>query len=238
MRIIRGVMAGLFLSLAIQLAAFADDTKLDSLTTTDGKTYTNITIKRSDPSGIDIVYSAGAVHLLFANLPKEIQDKYGYDPAKAQAFLAQKAVESQNANAELQNQLIDQENQQLLMKSAFRIYGKVDQFTPDGSLCHCSVVNYVTVTRTAYVSDNDPIALAKQRIQVEVKETVPQVSSFQEMVWVTGLPNSLVDGDTWNDLAWPIGNYSYTTVMGGTAKVRAFTTDPVTALKFIQSQGE
>lgn len=63
---------------------FADDFKLS-----DGKEYKGVTVSRVDPDGIAVVTDSGIEKIYFVNLPAEIQKKYGYDPAKAAAAIAE-----------------------------------------------------------------------------------------------------------------------------------------------------
>ena len=59
-------------------------------TTLDGEHYTGATIKRVDPDGLLVTYPDGVVKIKFKNLPKEVGEKYGYDPTKEATFLAEK----------------------------------------------------------------------------------------------------------------------------------------------------
>ena len=74
------------------LAAAAD------LTTTDGKTYKEVSVTKVEPDGLSISHETGTVKLPFIKLPVEVQRQYGYDPAKAEAY----AKEQKQQWAELQ----------------------------------------------------------------------------------------------------------------------------------------
>ncbi len=65
---------------ACGLTALAED-----LTTLDNKTYRDVRVVRADVDGLMIVYAGGGGKVAFTNLPPEIQQKHGYDPAKAAA---------------------------------------------------------------------------------------------------------------------------------------------------------
>jgi hypothetical protein len=52
----------------------------------DGSEYKNVRISRVEPDGIMVITNSGIVKLFFTELPKEIQEKYHYDPKKAEAF--------------------------------------------------------------------------------------------------------------------------------------------------------
>jgi len=77
------------LSLAILfslcLAASAED-----LTTLDDNTYHDVRVSRVEADGIIALYSGGGGKIFFTNLPPDLQEKYGYDPAKAAAWAAKR----------------------------------------------------------------------------------------------------------------------------------------------------
>jgi len=63
----------------------------DSITTRNGKIYTNAVIQRADPDGVVIEYipqpgSVGIAKLKFANLPDELRKQYNYNPTDAAIF--------------------------------------------------------------------------------------------------------------------------------------------------------
>jgi hypothetical protein len=67
-------------------AGVADDFK-----TLNGKEYKNATVSRQEPDGI-IIKNAKAgllLKLYFTELPKEIQERFGYDQSKAAAYQTQ-----------------------------------------------------------------------------------------------------------------------------------------------------
>ena len=76
---------------AVALCATLDAAETNSITTRDGKTYTNAVIQRADPNGIVIEYvpqpgSVGIAKLKFANLSDELQKRYNYNAANALIF--------------------------------------------------------------------------------------------------------------------------------------------------------
>jgi hypothetical protein len=64
--------------------ALADDFK-----TIDGKEYKNVTVKRVEPDGIVVSSKSGISKVYFAELPKEVQQRFGYNPEKATAYTAE-----------------------------------------------------------------------------------------------------------------------------------------------------
>jgi hypothetical protein len=65
----------------------------ETLQTVSGHAYTNATVVRMDPLGVNIIHSKGSARVLFSDLPRVTADRLGYDPAKAAEF--QKQIESQ-----------------------------------------------------------------------------------------------------------------------------------------------
>src|SRR5438874_13822902 len=61
-------------------ALFAEDFK-----TIDGKEYKNVTVSRIEPDGIMLTSSSGISKVYFTELPKEVQERFHHDPAKAAA---------------------------------------------------------------------------------------------------------------------------------------------------------
>ncbi len=62
-------------------AALADDFILN-----DGTQYNGVKVTRAEPDGLVITTAHGVIKLFFTDLPKEVQEKYHYDPKKAEAF--------------------------------------------------------------------------------------------------------------------------------------------------------
>jgi hypothetical protein len=79
-----------FLSLSFISVALADDFK-----TLAGKEYKDVTVSRVEPDGIVLTGKAGISKVYFTELPKDVQERFGYDPQKATDYSAQ-----QNAGLE------------------------------------------------------------------------------------------------------------------------------------------
>jgi hypothetical protein len=60
----------------------------DEFKTTNGKEYKNVTVSRQEPDGIFVTNAKAGVmvKLYFAELPKEVQERFGYKPEKAVAY--------------------------------------------------------------------------------------------------------------------------------------------------------
>src|SRR5438034_9711357 len=89
------VLISVFLLPAI---VFADDFK-----TINGKEYKNAKVSRVEPDGIVLVTKSGISKVYFAELPKEVQERFHYDPANAAQFTAttQAAVAAQDKHEQV-----------------------------------------------------------------------------------------------------------------------------------------
>jgi hypothetical protein len=70
-----------FLILCFASVALADDFK-----TIDGKDYKKVTVSRVEPDGIVLITNSGISKIYFTELPKEVQERFHYDAAKAVAY--------------------------------------------------------------------------------------------------------------------------------------------------------
>ena len=66
------------LILSFASAAFSDDFK-----TVNGKEYRDASVTRVEPDGIVIKTKSGITKVYFAELPKEVQERFHYDQQKA-----------------------------------------------------------------------------------------------------------------------------------------------------------
>ena len=103
-----------FLILSFTSAAFAEDFK-----TGDGKEYKDATITRVEPDGIVVKSNSGVAKIYFAELPKDIQEHFHYDPAKAASYSAEQAAnyaayQKQQAETRRQQQDADAKNNAVL----------------------------------------------------------------------------------------------------------------------------
>ena len=97
-----------FLILCFASVALADDFKA-----IDGKEYKNVTVSRVEPDCIVLMSSSGISRVYFTELPKEVQERFHYDAAKAAAHSAEQAA-SQHAfltqQEELRRKLAEEKN--------------------------------------------------------------------------------------------------------------------------------
>src|SRR5262249_33985279 len=76
-----------FLMLCFTSAGIGEDFK-----TTNGKEYKDATIHRVEPDGILLKTKSGIMKVYFAELPKDIQERFHYDSEKATSYSSQQAA--------------------------------------------------------------------------------------------------------------------------------------------------
>jgi chromosome segregation ATPase len=76
-----------FLILSFTSAVFSEDFK-----TLNGKEYKDASITRVDPDGIVVKTKSGIAKVYFAELPKDVQERFHYDQQKASAYSAEQAA--------------------------------------------------------------------------------------------------------------------------------------------------
>lgn len=92
------------------LVAFPHLAAADDITNLFGTVYKNAKITRSEPDGITVMHSGGIAKIFFQELAPEIQQRFGYDPARANQYRAsvQQArsqyVQSSAASLAVQNE--------------------------------------------------------------------------------------------------------------------------------------
>jgi hypothetical protein len=91
------------ISLAILAALAASLALAEDVKTIDGKEYKNAKVNRVEPDGIVITHSAGVAKIPFTELPKDVQERFGYDSAEIEGERAaaraaeEKRIEEQKA---------------------------------------------------------------------------------------------------------------------------------------------
>jgi hypothetical protein len=100
------------------ILCFASVTLADDFRTIDGKEYKNVTVRRVEPDGIVLITSAGISKVYFTELPKDVQERFHYDPEKAaSAHAPQQAAAGQSTVQALGDRLqqLQGEEDQLLV---------------------------------------------------------------------------------------------------------------------------
>jgi hypothetical protein len=104
------------LILCVGSVAFADDFK-----TIEGREYKNATVKRVEPDGIVLSSSSGIAKVYFTELPKEVQERFHYDPEKAAVYSTEQnanleALRKQQEEAQRQKAEVTQKNSEQFAK--------------------------------------------------------------------------------------------------------------------------
>ena len=76
-----------FLIVCLAAVALADDFKTNA-----GKEYKNVTVSRVEPDGIVVTGKSGISKIYFTELPKDVQERFGYDSQKASDYSAQQSA--------------------------------------------------------------------------------------------------------------------------------------------------
>src|SRR2546427_7968616 len=79
-------------TLAVSILCLASVALADDFNTIDGKEYKNVKVSRVEPDGIVLITSSGVSKVYFTELPKEVQERFHYDSAKAAVYSAQQAA--------------------------------------------------------------------------------------------------------------------------------------------------
>ena len=99
-----------FLIVCFTSAAFAEDFK-----TVNGKEYKDAAVTRVDPDGIVVKTKSGITKVYFVELPKDVQERFHYDSAKATSYSAEQAAnytayQKQQDETQRQQQAADAKN--------------------------------------------------------------------------------------------------------------------------------
>jgi hypothetical protein len=76
-------------TLVILIVCFVSIALADDFKTIDGKEYKNVTVKRVEPDGIVLVSKLGISKVYFTELPKDVQQRFGYDAVNRDAYAAE-----------------------------------------------------------------------------------------------------------------------------------------------------
>lgn len=76
-------------ALTILVALLASIAVADDFKTINGKEYKNATVSRVEPDGIVLKTKGGISKVYFTELPKEVQERFNYNPEKAAVYSAE-----------------------------------------------------------------------------------------------------------------------------------------------------
>ena len=100
--------------LTFSIVCFASVVVADDFKTVNGKEYKDATITRVEPDGVVIKQKSGISKVYFTELPKDVQERFHYDPEKAAAAYAAQLAAVRQANERTQqgDELIKQRRQE------------------------------------------------------------------------------------------------------------------------------
>jgi hypothetical protein len=104
-----GRMKSRHITVAILAALSVSLVLADDFKTANGNEYKNVTVTKQEPDGITVMNKKTGmfVKLYFTELPKEVQQRFNYDPKKAAAYLRQKAKATRKNNEQLAKERAD-----------------------------------------------------------------------------------------------------------------------------------
>jgi hypothetical protein len=78
--------------LTLLIVCFVQVALADDFKTLTGKEYKDVTVSRVEPDGIVLTGKAGISKVYFTELPRDVQERFGYDPQKAGNYSAQQSA--------------------------------------------------------------------------------------------------------------------------------------------------
>ena len=101
------VIAALLLTGSLACAKAPEELiRLDSLTTTRGKTYRKATVRDITPSGIKIVHQGGTATLHYEELPADLRERVGgFDPEEARQYDEEQAKKLKEQQEQIERDL-------------------------------------------------------------------------------------------------------------------------------------
>ena len=100
----------------ILLLSFAAAALSEDFKTVNGKEYKDATVTRVEPDGIVVKTNSGVTKVYFTELPKDVQERFHYDSAKAASYSAEQAT-NYTAYQKQQEQAAQREQEELAAKN-------------------------------------------------------------------------------------------------------------------------
>ena len=104
------------ISLAIIAALSASIALADDFKTINGKEYKNVTVSRVEPDGLIVKTKSGISKVYFSELPKEVQERFNYNPGKADAYSAEQNAALQQAQKQQQEEQARKQQQEAIVR--------------------------------------------------------------------------------------------------------------------------
>jgi len=119
-------------SVALVLALECSRAIADDFKTVNGKEYKNATVSRVEPDGILLRTKSGITKVYFVELPKEVQERFHYDSAKAAQFSAAEQAATSRSNTVAEAEAKRGEAETKRRKSAQELHLEVTEVLPNG----------------------------------------------------------------------------------------------------------
>ena len=145
--------------------------RAEDWTTTDGKTYKDVTVVKIEDDAVTILDSDGGALVPLDKLPPNLQQKFHYDPAKAKLAAAQRelndkaSAQAESAERQIANEKQNQQDaqdaaaaqdkaaDQAARKTAIPLVFEVSQVLPDGVLADKMKADFDTPVADSAQSD-------------------------------------------------------------------------------------
>ncbi len=109
--------------------ALADDFK-----TINGKEYKNVTVSRVEPDGIIVKTKSGISKVYFSELPKEIQERFNYNPEKSAAYSAEQNAALQQDRKQEEQAQAQKQQQEAIVRAENERVAKVEAAIANGEV--------------------------------------------------------------------------------------------------------
>jgi hypothetical protein len=205
-----------------------------------GEVTSNAIVTKIEPGGLVYSVSGGGGRVKFSELPEDVRERFGYDPAKAaeteKAQQQRRLRDAQLLAAQAQAAAKTDSERILFEKaSASKIYvaGTVMQKTDDGLLVDSGtfpekigeIASHANLNQRTgrKLSDNEKNVWAEWS---EFSKLSSQGKLYKGICLLTDSTNiDVADDDYISSPAYPNGTYSYSAVSGGQKTIRKFTCD-------------
>lgn len=180
--------------------------------------YKGVTVTKIEPDGVNIMHESGLAKIPYEKLTPELQAKFGgFDAAKAAEFRKKrnKAESAYHQAIDKETAAIEADKAEKKLVADYKMATKVEviQATAGGGML-CKVA-FMFDTETQVAGKN---AFGETTYTTKKGKAWSQYS--EDWFFVTGLPDHLVDGSTWQGFTLSDGNHAYSNTLGATKTIR------------------
>jgi hypothetical protein len=198
-----------------------DNTPMPKDWTVNGREFYNVTVGEVEADRVNITYDGGLGTVMLADMPRDLQKRFNYDPAAAQKLEAQRAADQQEFAALDAARAKEQATQAAATRLANRpkVYrmGEVIQRIPGGGLLIDCEMPEPVADSSASVGGGGGVYVPQTGCPAGMKMAY---GTFR----LTGYPNenTVVDGEAVRTVAFEDGTFSYTSVAGSYKTVTSY----------------